>query len=489
MQHVGTCYEPHYIINPVLDIKEDFEIEPTKAKGNIAMTTPKDDNHPHSIYGASGASRWRLCPGSVRVIEEAKENGDIPKKQTSEYADEGTIAHDWATKVLTDEILIDAVPEEFREHLEGYIAHCRGIEREIKGRFVNNGLAGERIIINEKTIPLFYRPQDKGTVDHAAIYVNEDGEDNYIHVTDLKYGAGIKVESEENDQAQIYAISLINELEIMEGYEFDDETPVHISIYQPRHYSFNGEPETWEVTVGFLREAARHIERDYKAAQSAESEDCSPSDKACLFCDAKGVCRVRAKTSFGGLPAALDIESDFDIEGGKADLGPFKEFDQETLTPDQVAWVCRNGGTLKKIIDDVAKNETERLLAGGEVREMKLIKGKLGNRAWRDEKEAEKAVRSIFSAAESYKPRKLLTAPQVLAKVKPMLGELSTIAKLKLGLVDEKTATKSKTECLIHRPEGKPKLVSIDDPAEALTYTNPVEDFEIEDENDISGLM
>ena len=443
------------------------------------MTTPKDDNHPHSIYGASGASRWRLCPGSVRVIQEAKANGDIPKKTEDKFSTEGTVAHGWATKVLTDEIPLGEVPDEFREHLEGYINFCRGVEQlAIDSQPGNCPI----VVLNERTVPLFYRPQDRGTVDHAVICPA------FIHVTDLKYGAGIKVDAEENDQAQVYAISLLDELEIMEGHEFSDETPVHVTIYQPRHYSFTGEPETWEVTVGFLREAAKHITRDYKAAQSATTEECNPSDKACQFCDAKGVCRVRAKTSFGGLPPALDIESDFGIEGDtKPDLPAFKDFDRETLTPGQVAWLCRNGGTIKKIVEDVTKAETTRLLEGGEVRQMKLIEGKLGNRAWVDEKNAETFVRGIFGAAESYKPRKLLTAPQVLAKAKGHIEELSTIAKLKLGLTDKKTAAKSKTECLIHRPDGKPKLVSIDDPAEGLNYTSPADDFE--DETDASDLM
>ena len=112
---------------------------------------------------------------------------------------------------------------------------------------------------------------------------------------------------------------------------------------------------------------------------------------------------------------------------------------------------------------------------------MKLIPGKLGNRAWVDDAEAEKAVRSLFGAAESYKPRKLLTAPQVLAKAKPQIKEMSTIRKVQLGLVDAETAAKSKTKCLIHRPEGSPKLVSIEDKTEAMTFTSAEDDFDVED--------
>ena len=461
------------------------------------MTTPKDNNHPHSIYGASGSSTWRNCPGAVRVVQEAKARGDIPEEKSDEYSEKGTAAHDWATKVLTGEITMGEVPDEFREHLEGYVAHCREVEKKAIACFDENG-GKAPIVLNERTVPLFYRPQDVGTVDHAVICPE------FLEITDLKYGVGVKVDAEENDQGQIYAISLIEDLEVMSGHSFSDDTPVNITIYQPRHFSFNGEPETWEVTVGFLREAAKHIEKDYRFSWACNKKDLgegvdfnntenpalNPSDKACMFCDAKGVCRARAKTGFGGMPAELDIEADFDFEGDtKPDLPAFKDYDRETLTPGQIAHICRNGSTIKKIVDDVIKAETERLTAGGEVRQMKLIKGKLGNRVWRDEKEAEKVVRNIFSAADSYKPRKLLTAPQVLAKVKPMLAELSTIAKLRLGLTDEATAARSKTECLIHRPEGQPKLVSADDKAEALIFTTLADNFDIEDENDISDMM
>lgn len=456
------------------------------------MTTPSDTNHPHSIYGASGAKTWRNCAGSVRVIQEAKENGDIPENTETQFSKEGAIAHDWATKVLTNEIPLGEMPDEFREHLEGYIYHCRGVEQQ--AGLTYEGPRQEHVVLNERMVPLFYRPQDLGTVDHAVICPE------FIHVTDLKYGVGVNVDAEDNDQAQIYAISLIQELEIMEGYSFNDDMPVHITIYQPRHFSFTGEPETWEVTVGFLREAAGLIEQDYKNAQrlnvnpqcspanSEDNPDLNPSDAACQFCDAKGVCRVRAKTSFGGLPAELDIEADFDIETGtKADLPKAKDYNRETLTPEQIAWICKNGSTIKNIIDNVIDAETKRIQQGGEIRLVKLIPGSLGNRTWVDEKEAETFVRGLFGAAESYKPRKLLTAPQVLAKAKEQMGEMSTIAKLKLGLTDKKTAEKSKTKCLIHRPEGKPKLVPIDHEAEALVFTSPADDFE--DEIDGSDLL
>lgn len=439
------------------------------------MTTPKDQTH--SIYGASGASRWRQCPGSVRVIQKAKAAGEIPKRASSRFADEGTEAHEYADNYLKGKIALGDIPDNFREHLIGYINHCE----EVRDNAID--LCGEEkvLVLNETMVPLFYRPSDRGTIDHGVVCPA------FLHFTDLKYGAGIKVEAMDNDQGLIYTKSMVDELEIMQGYSFPDETPVFISIYQPRHYTFNGEPDTWEVSVGFLRSEGRAIEVDYEDALKDDGRTCAPSDKACMFCDAKGVCLARGKTSFGGLPPALNIEEDFDFEGdtkddlpkGKAGTAYTEEL-RETLTPGQIAFICRNGSMITKFVKNVIEAETARLLAGGEIREMKLIPGKLGNRTWEDEEEAEKVVRSLFGAAESYKPRKLLTAPQVLAKAKPQIKEMSTIRKIQLGLVDAETAAKSKTKCLIHRPEGSPKLVPIDDPTEAMVFTAVQDDFDVE---------
>jgi len=424
-----------------------------------------NDNNGHSFYGASAASRWRTCAGSVRVIREARASGKIPTESTSVYADEGTKAHDWATKVLTDKISIGEVPDEFRHHLIGYVAHCRAAEA------VAIKTAGDEtvVVFNEERVPLFYRPMDHGTVDHAVVAPS------FIHVSDLKYGAGVKVDAEDNDQAQIYAISLIQELEIMGGQTFVNDMPVFLTIYQPRHFTFTGEPDTWETTVGDLRDIATSLEADYTAAKEAETGDLTPSEKGCMFCPARGVCAVRAKTNFAGFPPVLNVNEDFDIEEGKKDVP--KKFDRDTLTTEEIAWVCRNANTIKKVVDDVVKAEIERLKTGGEIQGMKLVAGRLGNRTWVDDKAAETFVRGILGVADAYQPRKLISASQAVAKAKGIIGDLSTVAKLKLGLVeDENTKTKS----LIHRPAGSPKLVSVDDKGEALTF-NAADDFDTVD--------
>ena len=95
---------------------------------NKTTTTPADENHPHSIYGASGMKRIRNCAGSVNAIKRAKERGDIPQDSSSSFSTEGTQAHDYADQVLTGKMKLEDIPDEFRIHLEGYIALCNKIK-------------------------------------------------------------------------------------------------------------------------------------------------------------------------------------------------------------------------------------------------------------------------------------------------------------------------------------------------------------------------
>lgn len=428
------------------------------------QTTPADANHPHSIFGASGAKRWRICPGSVNLIQKAKAAGQIPEREESEFAAEGTEAHDWADKVLTGKVPIQEVPEDFRNHLEGYINHCAAI--------ADNALGCHGKVYNEATVPLFYRPKDKGTLDFAAIVPPEtitEFPHGKIDFVDLKYGAGVPVSAKENDQLIIYLLSLVGFLEIDEMQEFHDETPVSLAIYQPRHHSFDGEPDVWETTLRDLKDYGIDIEADYHRARKAEGveTELNPVDEACQFCDVKGICAARARRF-------LDPMVDFEDESAPA----MKPGGSDTLTPEQIAFFITNGKAIKKVIDDVEKHERARLEEGGTPNGVKLVEGKLGPKKWVDEKAAETFLKGQLSVDERYQPRKLITAPQAFGKLKTRKDELSTIAKAKLGLLDEEAAKKSKTECLFHRAMGNPQLAPIDDERPALAFKATGDEFE-----------
>ena len=408
-------------------------------------TTPADADHPHSIYGASSASRWRNCPGSVGLIARMHKAGSIPKTETSSFATEGTEAHDWSDKVLTGAAKIDSVPVAFRTHLSGYIQHCQDLEADAIGR-------GGRAY-HEATVPLYYRPQDTGTLDFAVVVPPTKGDPGMIEFTDLKYGVGVKVSATDNSQLCIYLLSLVGMLENEEGIDFSDETVVRLGIYQPRHHSFDGEADVWETNLGDLRDFGAEIEADYITARDAKPRDLSmlkASQSACMFCEAKGLCKVRAK-------GYMDVLVDFDDETRPV----LKVSGSETLSTQQVQFIIKNAKGIRKVLDDTEASERQRIENGGDLRGLKLVEGKRGNRVWTNAAAAEAYLLRHLSPGESYQPQKILTASQAMKK----LGD---------KLTDEASAE------LITRPDGKAAIVTIEDERQAIRYTPISQDFDNE---------
>lgn len=460
---------PKYFIDKILNVMYEQK------------TTPADAEHPHSIYGASGAKRMRLCIGSVKFIEKCKAEGKIAETEDTKDSSEGTEAHGYGDNVLTSKIPIQEVPEDFRLHLEGYINHCKMLSEK--------ALAKGGRVFNEATVPLYYRPQDIGTLDFATITPNITNiagkltNVSRIDFVDLKYGKGVPVAAKLNDQLIIYLLSLVEMLEIDEMEEFHDETPVSLAIYQPRHFSFNGEADVWHTTLRELKDYGIDIEADYHRAKNAKGveSELNPVDEACQFCPAKGICSARAKKNLNELV-------DFDDET----CPTVKHNSSDTLTAQQKAFIINNGASMKKTIDDIEKQERSRIEQGGELELVKLVKGNLTPKKWVDEKAADTFLKSQLSVDERYQPRKLITAPQAFGKLKTRKEELSTIAKAKLGLLDEEAAKKSKTECLFHRSVGAPQLVPIEDERPALDFTPAEEEFEVEPntgDDELDALM
>lgn len=442
------------------------------------MSENTKEKEVHSIYGASGAKRWRGCPGSVTVIETAKALGDIPEDSSTKFSKEGDEAHDFAERILKGELSLEDVPcEEMRMHVGGYVYHCT---KEFEKALEVDAEGAQEMV--EGFLPLYYRSQDKGKVDHATWC------SKFISFSDLKYGVGEYVEAEENDQQAIYAISMIADIESQGGVAFEDDLPVFLSIYQPRHRNFNGTARTWETTVRNLKDMAIDIEADYEKAKTGKGA-VIPSDRACNsgFCDARGVCSAYLASPFKRVPEAIDPFAEFDevtpeerTENVKAfakavkSNGGFEEYPVELLTPEQVAFICENGSRIKTAVDKIIDNEKARIKQGGELRSCKLVEGSSGQRQYIDdesEAEATKMLSTKFGKAWAMQPQKPLSVPQAIAK---------------LGQEELSTRFENKFKSLWHQPKNQPKLVSIDAKGEALVFTATEDDFEDETEE---GLL
>ena len=63
----------------------------------------------HAILSASGASRWLACPPSARLEQ------NFPNT-TSEYAEEGTLAHELGEQVLKQKLGLISIKEFNKEY-------------------------------------------------------------------------------------------------------------------------------------------------------------------------------------------------------------------------------------------------------------------------------------------------------------------------------------------------------------------------------------
>lgn len=237
----------------------------------------------HARLSASGAKRWMACPKSVKVNEE------LPDK-TSEYAEEGTNAHALAEKLLgiykaegrtrfTDEEL-EGTDAEMVNNVYQYVDYIANIYDALKLQHKD-----ALLFIEVRVDFSNYVREGFGTCDCAIIA------DKTLHVIDLKYGKGVKVDCKENPQPRLYALGAINLLE----WEYPlEEVTTH--IYQPRIDWI----DTEHVTVDFLKKwGEEEVKPKAELAWNDEGEF-NPGEH-CQFCKAKAICRARAKKALDGL--------------------------------------------------------------------------------------------------------------------------------------------------------------------------------------------
>ena len=172
----------------------------------------------HKRFAASAAPRWFVCHGSIRLTD------GLPEQESSEYAKEGTRAHEWLEYRLVGGAKPDH--EETEEMIAGTALFKRTVA-EIPGPC--------SWIVEKKTEVLCAAAPGEvgGTTDFAAY--NE--ELRKLWVIDYKFGAGVAVEVEDNEQLLTYVLSVID------TYGFRPET-IELTIVQPRAYHPDGPVRT-----------------------------------------------------------------------------------------------------------------------------------------------------------------------------------------------------------------------------------------------------
>lgn len=238
----------------------------------------------HARLSPSAAKRWMTCPGSVAAIAACPVQ-DI----TSEAAAEGTAAHALAEILLTERIalmgqgsLLKKWKAEYGEKYDAnelktgvmpYVNFVSEAWDDLGGRKRARLLLEQRVHVIDGVY---------GTADAVII-----SEKKVLHVIDLKFGRGVRVEAESNPQLRCYALGALRDAELEQEIE-----EVWMTIVQPRHRD-GGHVSTAVMTSEDLHDWEEEL---IIAAGAAGDPDAPrvPSEDGCRFCPAAPWCPERA---------------------------------------------------------------------------------------------------------------------------------------------------------------------------------------------------
>lgn len=403
----------------------------------------------HARLSPSSAHRWMRCPGSVVLSDGTPDRG-------SAYAAEGTVAHDFGAKLLEDPTF--EVPVGDTVEADGFHVH---VTPEMKhhvhdyAKLVRE-YAGDGLLMAEQKVSIGHLTGEDGATGTSDVIIVKGTE---LIVIDLKYGMGLKVFAEENEQLQMYALGAYAAVELLH-----DITEVTMVIHQPRlnHVS------EWTISLAKLLEFAEDIAA--AAAQVSAAADLdfavniqgsadgslmddgflSAGEKQCKFCAAKATCPALKAEVFASVSSMA-----------AASAADFADLVAPKVAADTDGGLLAEAMSKVKLIEgwcDAVRAETERrLLSGTAVVGFKLVQGR-GTRKWTEEEKVEKILKGFRFRVDDIYERKL---------VSPAKAE---------KLLKEKPERWEKVKPFITQSDGKPSVALATDARPAMA-TMVADDF------------
>ena len=296
----------------------------------------------HALLSASSAHRWLACPPSA-VAAAAYEN------TSSEYAAEGTMAHEVAEIVVSGNIRPETgrdgfAPEVTNEMLDCAAGYRDYIQEQIK--------SDDAVVMLERRVDFSeYVPDGFGTCDCIII------QGNTLTIIDYKYGSGVQVSAVDNPQMRLYALGALNDY----GIAYDIER-VEMHIYQPRINNISTDAMTVEDLTTWAEKVVKPT-----AAKAAKGKGEYKAGAHCKFCPHAGRCRALTKT-------CTEYVNTHGLHVGVPVLAPHEVADVLAMEPLVSLWLKR-----------VREQAMTTMLDGGDIPGYKVVEGRQGARRWTDE--------------------------------------------------------------------------------------------------------
>lgn len=379
----------------------------------------------HAVLSASASHRWLVCTPCVRLEEQFPDT-------TSEYAEEGTLAHEIAELKLRKHFVEPMSQRTFNTRLNKMKKHELFQEEMLKHtdtyleylQSISLSLAAAPYVAVEKRINYStYAPEGFGTVDCLII-----GGDT-LYVTDFKYGKGVPVSAEDNSQMKLYALGAFLEYSFL--YPIQN---IHLAIIQPRLNSIS----EFTLTLEELLTWGEEIKPIAQKAFAGEGD--FVSGEHCKFCRAKAKCRARAE--------------EFSA------LADFTSLKPPLLSDEEVGRMLEKGQHIESWIKALKEYALAECLKGNEIAGWKAVEGR-GSRDYVDLDKAFAHLRENGIDEAVLYERVPLTVP----KIEKQLGK-----KEFRSLLEEPG--------LVVKSAGKPTLAPISDKRQALANFSAEEDFQ-----------
>lgn len=328
----------------------------------------------HAILAPSSAKQWLACPGSVR------EQAGLPDT-SSEASAEGTFAHDIAARALGG----TTGPTSARELIgdsgfvdaDGTIWTCRpdppvpGFDFECTlemADYIDEYIEAVCLTTGEhpRESELLVEKQVTATSD---VYGTGDAlvfSPRILHVFDLKYGAGVFVEVEENPQLLCYALGALRSYPT----RCEEIGTVIIHVVQPRHHL--GGHSTFEIAVEDLEDWGSFVLEPGAEATKEPDAPLAAGDH-CLFCKAKHRCTALRETSLQATRDAFADVDTFEVAATPPDPGE--------LTPKQLGDALKAFPAVEQWMKAVREHAYTSANSGVKIPGFKVVE-KSGHRAW-----------------------------------------------------------------------------------------------------------